>query len=333
MVSLSHTEIIYHCISQGLVIPDEREYLLPSNSNKVFRLHNIIGFAFSITDSSIYISTVKKPEPGYLFSNDTYTFCSNVTVDNEDRVFGHDYLLYLRESAESVEYKALFLRLVNTSDVPWYEVVADRRIQNGTHGWQSFNLKSTYEELNQTTFCVLMLVDEINNGSTTRLNKTALKERFVLDACSPSEAAQQPFVVTYVHFSNPSSSTRITRRRSVALKSKGSNRGECSRQSHTVDPSKYLQQEVVYPKKVDVGICGGADHIKPPSEPEDYMNTRNTTTGHPHEEEGEETTKTILQQCAPTGYTSLPVLVKNENTIVLKSVPNSVIESCTLQSF
>ena len=262
-----------------------------------------------------------------------YQLCSNViNTDSRDAVLGHDFILYLRQPPEAVRLDVFFLRTVNATP-PWDELVASRTVPVNGSGWQAFHLKSVADPITESSVCVEMYVRETNNINERRLlNRSELAERFVLDDCSPSEIANQPFVATFMlHYGTITLPPLFGRRsvRSLDLTS-CSYSNQCSLQSHRVDPTDYLSSDILYPQEVDLGACANG----PKSAANDRSRPKSATVDRERGGEIGSAEHSLLKtqyQCVPTQYTSLLLLVAIDSELALELIPDLVIAGCTLQ--
>ena len=257
---------------------------------------------------------------GNQLENYTYELCSNVSVDDDETILGHDFIIFKLPTEEVILEVYLFQAITNAT-VPWLDMVSYHYYNHtaNTSGWQVFHLESRVYPVVSGQVCVIMYMREAKLSNETAkfearlLNRTEMNEVFVLE-----EDINQPFASTFI---NGTITFPFFRKRSAEepVFSRGSRAADCVLQEHTVSLNTYIPFNVVYPLETRLGMCARSQSSTYLKETAGENEPGYGLWGNSNEE---------LHECAPVGFADLLVLADLSGTFALINIPEVVVTEC-----
>lgn len=270
-----------------------------------------------ITEVSLYIFAIHAApadpvRPYNNLDNCTYVLCTNSSSQNT--ILGRDLVIYKRtQENESLE---VFLTRTIVGEM-WEDFLCHHVIEANDSGWRVFHLESMLGAHKHKQICLNMYVRVQND--TTFLSIERLKEIFVLTPLFPHEqlyTSHKPFSVVFI---NGTFILPLFKKRSAEFPeiTKHGNKTDCVLEERIINVQNDISTDVILPVETDLGKCSC------------YQKST-------HERETDEDSLLDpgcdgLQLCTPTRFRDLFVLVQDDTSLVLTSLPDFIVTKCGTQ--
>ena len=270
-----------------------------------------------------------------------YEFCASSENEVLGETLGYDMALYKRPTPQDEngcrkfdEFSVFITETIVEDGFTWEDILNLKTIRSETEGWVVFHLNQRRNRgLNATSFCIKMYVlarEEGGNSTHILLNRTQLRDVFVLDESRPYELHRQPVIVHYIlkPVTTPSGISPFTPspgpfpffKRSLLpeeMTPTGSKEQgfECSVEERLINMVDFYPN-IILPTTVNIGRCAATSSTN-------HKEIESADVEGTDEEEENE-------PCRPTEYSDLHVLWYSyqDGYISITILPNAVIEKC-----
>ena len=247
--------------------------------------------------------------PSNNLDNCTYVLCTNTS--SLKTILGRDLIIYKRtQENESIE---VFLTRTVIGEM-WEDFLGYNIIEANDSGWRVFHLDSLFGAHTLRHICINIYVRVEND--TKFVSTERLKEIFVVEPLFPHEEMYKPFSAVFINGTFPIS---LFKKRSAGIPetTRCGNTTDCVLQKHIINLQNRLSTDVILPVEADLGNCVSYQKTTQEKEVDEDRLLDPQCDG--------------LQRCEPTKFEDLFVLVQDDPSLVLTSLPDFITTECGTQ--
>ena len=238
--------------------------------------------------------------------NCTYVLCTNSS--SQKTILGRDLIIYKR-AQENQSFEVFLTRTIIGQT--WEDFLGYNIIEANDSGWRVFHLESLFGAHTNRHICVNIYVRVQND--TKFLSKERVKEIFALEPLFPHEQLYKPFSAVFI---NGTFNIPLLKKRSIDIPEITGNTTDCVLQKHIINLQNHLSTDVILPVETDLGNC---------------VYQKSTQEKEVDEDSPLDPQYDGLQRCEPKEFDDLFVLVQDDTSLVLTSLPDFIITKCGTQ--